>query len=297
MNRRNRAKVAADLSHIERAQVTANSGPSELQMNDAYTKHDNPAVIRDALERLSLVVAPPTLVIALAYWFGWTETNARSKYFGIDASTLGYSTTDYLLRSADASFVPVAVILLASLAMIMLHGFVQHALKAGWGLTVVRRGAKSAAVLGALLSFFGVWAMFKPLPLITNYLIPPVILDGPPLIAYSAWTLRHIRSLGRKREDYVIPAWERIGYTVATLLALLGLFWASSLYASALGRGRAEVLAANLSGQPAVTVFSMRSLSISRLASVLPSLDWRLSIQIPVLRSCDILIQSAISIS
>jgi hypothetical protein len=240
----------------------ANLGPSESQISDTSAEHGGAAAVRNFLERLSLVVAPPTLVIALAYWFGWTQTNARSAYFGIDSSTLGFSTTDYLLRSADASFVPIAVILLAILIVTMLHGFVQHAVMAHQALSTVKRGALGAAMLGVFLTFFGVWAMFEPLPVVSNYLVPPVILGlGPALIAYSAWTWRYAGASGEQRV-YHIPAWERSGYVLAAMLALLGLFWASSLYAAALGRGRAQVLAENLSNQPAVTVFSVKSLGI-----------------------------------
>jgi hypothetical protein len=228
---------------------------------------DSPAgqahAVNDFLQRLSVFVAPPTLVIALAYWFGWTLTNARSRYFGIDSSALGYSTTDYLLRSADAAFVPVAVILLAILAAISLHGLIQRAAMTRRGLAAVRRGAAASAALGIFLAFFAVWAMFRPLPVATNYLVPPVVLGlGPAFIAYSVWTLRNGLPPGRDKAGRVMPAWERSGYVIAAMLALLGIFWASSLYAAALGRGRAQVLAENLPRQPAVTVFSVRSLGI-----------------------------------
>jgi hypothetical protein len=119
-------------------------------------------------------------------------------------------------------------------------------------------------MLGVVLTFFGVWAMFKPLPARTNYLVPPVILGlGPSLIAYSAWTLRHVTVSNQKKMDRVVPMWERSGYVIAVALALLGVFWASSLYASALGRGRAEALAGSLATRPAVTVFSAKSLDIN----------------------------------
>jgi hypothetical protein len=285
MNRWRRTRVGVDNSHVERSREVAVSNTSESHMNDTHTGNASPVAIHDVLDKVSLIIAPPTLVIALAYWFGWTETNARSKYFGIDSSMLGYSTTDYLLRSADAFFVPIAVILLATLIVITLHGFVRHAVTAHEANNAVKRGAACAATLGAFLVFFGAWAMFRPLPLVTSYLVPPVILGlGPALIAYSVWVLRHIGLSGKRRKEYTIPAWERSGYMVAATLALLGVFWASSLYAAALGRGRAEVLAENLSNQPAVTVFSLRSLGIdapgvtsSKIASIDAAYKFRYS--------------------
>ena len=70
---------------------------------------------RRALELIGLVVAPTTLVTALAFYFGWVLTNSRASYFGIDASALGYSTQDYLLRSADALFVPLGSVFVLAL--------------------------------------------------------------------------------------------------------------------------------------------------------------------------------------
>jgi hypothetical protein len=262
-NRRRQTRIARQLSRIERSQPSARPGLPGPRIDNSSVDQAIPVAVRDLFQKLSLFVAPPTLVIALAYWFGWTLTSARSAYFGIDSSTLGYSTTDYLLRSADAAFVPVAIVLLAVLAAILLHGFIQRAVVTHRGPAVVRRGAAGGAAFGAFLTFFAVWSIFRPLPVATSYLVPPVILGlGPALIAYSMWTLRNVRAPARDRAGQVVPAWERSGYVIAAMLALLGIFWASSLYAAALGRGRAQVLSENLSRQPAVTVFSVRSLGI-----------------------------------
>jgi hypothetical protein len=263
MDWRSRTRVADEHLRIEKSEVSAGSGPSQPRIGDSSIDQVSPINVRGALEMLSLVVAPSTLVIALAFWFGWTLTNARSAYFGIDSSTLGFSTTDYLLRSADAAFVPIAVALLVILAAIMLHGSVRYAAMAHRSLKAVVLGAIGGAILGAVLTLCGIWAMFEPLPVATYYLVPPVILGlGPALMAYSVWILRHVRTPNEPRANQFVPAWERSGYVIAAMLALLGIFWASSLYAAALGRGRAEILAENLSTRPTVTVFSAKSLGI-----------------------------------
>jgi hypothetical protein len=240
-----------------------NSGPSEPPIDESSADVVSPVTLHGVLEKLSLFIAPPTLVIALAFWFGWTLTNTRAAYFGIDISTLGFSTTDYLLRSADAAFVPVAVTLLAILAAITLHGWIRHSATTRRGLSAVVNGATVGAFLGAVLTLVGIWAMFAPLPVATYYLVPPVILGlGPGILAYSVWILRHMRPPHGPGGDRGVPAWERSGYMIAAMLALLSLFWASSLYAAALGRGRAQILAETLSSQPAVTVFSVKSLGV-----------------------------------
>jgi hypothetical protein len=94
--------------------------------------------------------------------------------------------------------------------------------------------------------------------------VPPLILGlGPALTAYSLWILRHVRVPNGQKASRSVPAWERSGYVIAAMLVLLGIFWAASLYAEALGRGRAQALAENLSSRPAVTVFSAKSLGIN----------------------------------
>jgi hypothetical protein len=245
------------------ASVAVDPSPVEPPAADASASDVKPFNLSDIFEKISLFVAPPTFIVALAFWFGWTMTNARAAYFGVDSSMLGLSTDDYLLRSADAAFVPIAVLLVILLVAIALHGLLRTAILAGYRLTAIRRGAVSATMLGVLLTAFGVWAMFEPLPVATNYLVPPVILGaGPVLTAYSTWTLRRAAGSGSKAAARAVPGWERSGYVIAVALALLGVFWASSLYANALGRGRAEALAVTLPRRPAVTVFSVKSLDI-----------------------------------
>jgi hypothetical protein len=250
-------------SRTDRSRLSVSSGPPAPEVNDISARSENAVTVRGVLERVSLVVAPPTLVIALAFWFGWTLTNARSAYFGIDTSELGFSTVDYLLRSADATFVPVAIILLVVLTAIMLHGLIQNALGTRRHVIAVLRGAACAATLGAVMTLFAMWAMLEPLPVKTYYLVPPVSLGlGPALIAYSVWIFRHAVPSGKKSIHHATPGWERSLYVLAAILGLLGIFWATSGYAAALGRGRAQILAENLSVQPAVAVFSTKALDI-----------------------------------
>jgi hypothetical protein len=263
VSRRRRKRVAKEALSAEKASVAEEPNPVEPRTAELSASDIKPFNLSDIFEKLSLFIAPPTFIIALLFWFGWTMTNARAAYFGIDSSMLGLSTDDYLLRSADAAFVPIAVILVILLIAIALHGLIRSAIMTGRSLEAVRRGAISGAVLGLVLTSLGVWAMFEPLPFATNYLVPPVILGaGPSLIAYSTWTLRHPTRSDNKAAARTVPAWERSGYVIAVALALLGVFWASSLYANALGLGRAQALAATLPSRPAVTVFSVKSLDI-----------------------------------
>jgi hypothetical protein len=52
------------------------------------------------------VVAPVTLITALAYYFGYRRESAFAGYFGIDPSTLGFTTNDYVLGVSTPSSSP-----------------------------------------------------------------------------------------------------------------------------------------------------------------------------------------------
>ena len=214
--------------------------------------------VREVLEWLSLIVPTLTLLTALLFWFGWTFTNTRAAYFGIDYTTLGFSTSDYVLRSAEGIFVPATVTLLVVLAALSIHAAVSSVLRFARGRTVVRTAAWIVVVVGLAATVVGVWAMFAPLPVASYYLLAPVLQGGGIVaVAYGVYVLRSPAAAAR-----VGPApWERYGYWVVAMLVILNLFWVFSLYASALGVGRAQELELNLATRPSVTVFSTHSLA------------------------------------
>src|SRR5690349_15922216 len=56
------------------------------------------------LKVLGAVGGQIALLTALLFYFGWARTTAEARYLGFDASALGLSTSDYVLRSADTLF-------------------------------------------------------------------------------------------------------------------------------------------------------------------------------------------------
>jgi hypothetical protein len=204
---------------------------------------------RNALELIGLVIAPTTLLTALAFYFGWTLTNARALYFGIDPSTLGYSTQDYLLRSGDALFVPLTAIVVAALAALAIHSVVGTGLRDRRFRTAILRGSLACGGAGAVLLALGIVALFRPLPYPTYYLFAPLSSGlGAVLLAYAAFV----------RRGWLSPV--TVGVVVS--LVVLSMFWAASKYADALGRGRAEKLAQNLATRPAVVVYAKQRLHL-----------------------------------
>jgi hypothetical protein len=101
--------------------------------------------------------------------------------------------------------------------------------------------------------------VFYPLPFETHYLFAPLSLGiGISGLAYSDHLERRTRDRGEELGRLSVPAVVLVAFVVC-----LSAFWSASEYAAALGRGRAQALAASLSSRPAVTVFSKDRLALS----------------------------------
>jgi hypothetical protein len=228
--------------------------------------------VRSVLEIVSLVVAPTTLITALAFYFGWKLTESRAGYFGIDHSTLGFSTEDYLLRSTDALFVPLGVILFFGLVGLAAHVAVAESLGDRRGVVVLRRLVPVTAAIGLVLFGLGAYGVFRDLPFDTHYLFVPLSSGiGIALLTYSVYVWLRLGGRGA-------PSGRSgsLAIVLVALLVVLSLFWAMSEYAGALGRGRAARLEAGLSSRPGVVVFSKERLNMEAPAVVetrLPGAD------------------------
>jgi hypothetical protein len=225
----------------------------------AATERSTESKTSAVLEWVAVALPPATMLTALAYWFGWKLTSSRAGYFGIDYSTLGFSTTDYILRSADAMIVPLLTTLVLVLVALAVHAIVSAFLRRGAFDTYLRGAAAALGLVGVVLASIGFYAVFHPLPW-SYYLLPPELLGfGVILTGYALWLLRW---LFRPDDAQVVAPWERLAVVAATFVVIACLFWASSLYADALGRGRAAALAQSLSSRPLVTVYSTKSLGL-----------------------------------
>jgi hypothetical protein len=218
---------------------------------------------RAALELIALVAAPTALVTALAYYFGVMLTAARAEYFGIDNSVLHFTTRDYLLRSVDALFVPLGALFVAALAGLAIHALAQRYLRDRRAIRPVRWTSRATGALGFIVFVICVYAVFRDLPFGTYYLLPSIGLGiGLIVVAYAVYIEREAGasegpSGASSRRPLPLPFLVLVG-----CIAVLSVFWAASDYASALGRGRAEDLAANLDDRPGVVVYSEQQLGI-----------------------------------
>ncbi|HEX4102863.1 MAG TPA: hypothetical protein VHY21_20340 [Pseudonocardiaceae bacterium] len=79
-----------------RSNGTAPSDPEQRAVVDSS----------NALTIIGTFASQVVLITAFFYYFGWVETNSFLGYFGVDPSLVGYSTSDYVLRSINVAFHP-----------------------------------------------------------------------------------------------------------------------------------------------------------------------------------------------
>src|SRR5438067_4255159 len=196
------------------------------------------------------VVAPVTLITALAYYFGYRREEAFAGHFGIDPSTLGFTTNDYVLRSVDALFVPVTVLLLVAFGAVFLHALA--------GDRFERVELRPVAVVVGLCALILGIALLAGKPIAHDYAYLQAL--GPALgVALLIYALARTRSVSR----HALAAAVFVGIAVV----LVSLFWATSDYADNRGRAEARQLARDITVRPSATIFSKEDLDIHPLAA------------------------------
>jgi hypothetical protein len=210
------------------------------------------------------VIAPASLISALAFYFGWVFTGSRARYFGLDPSVLDLSGQDYILRSTDALFVPLVALLLTVLVALGLHAIVHGWIEAKRRLDLLRWGARGMLALGTVLLALGLWSMREPLPFPTPFLFAQLSSGlGVAFLGYAVYLGGRLNEVDGGR-TYPRPRWLSLaGLVLVVLIIALSLFWAASVYATALGHGGAMDIAANLDGRPAAVVYSKEHLHLA----------------------------------
>jgi hypothetical protein len=112
------------------------------------------------LRSVGAVIGPTTALTAILYYFGWARTKAHYIYFAVDQKELGFSTTDYLLRSAAGAFWPVVFLLVVIIVSLWMHSTVNQALRdpelPSWGIRALFACLVVAGVLLAIRGYTGI---------------------------------------------------------------------------------------------------------------------------------------------
>ena len=205
------------------------------------------AMTTDAARLLRLIgaiVAPTTLVTALAYYFGYRREEAFAGYFGIDPSVVSFSTSDYVLRSVDGLFVPILAVLLVAFAGVCVRPLLPARLSQV-------NSAPPLAAAGIAGLAIGV-ALAAAHPPSSSYIYLQAL--GPGLGAILL-----VAALERRRIPRRLLMPVRI---IGLALVMVSLFWATSEYADKRGADLARKLASDLNRAPQAAIFSKAGLNI-----------------------------------
>ena len=261
----------------DRGWVSANGGPiadlaAELVDPGASQAADRPEGgekgsprLRSVVEIVSLVLAPASLLSALLFYFGWTYTNSRALYFGIDPSTFGYTTQDYLLRSVDPIFIPLGTLLLVAVILLYVHSILVRCIGDGRHRRLLTGIVVALAAVGCSSLVAGLIGVSSGAVFGQTFLVTPLSLCvGIGAVAYADY-LHGRLSAGHDRARHRDPGARRLasaGTILVALFIVLNLFWAVRDWADAVGRGRASELAAMVPYRPGVVVYSKSDLHI-----------------------------------
>lgn len=215
---------------------------------------------------IAAVASQTTILSALLFYFGWASTNALYGYFGVDASVLGLSVTDYLIRGTRLAFPTLLVLGALALFVAYTHRLIRAAVRERSGrLEALVRAARGVGVLLILAGFTVIAISYGGGAAAQLGTFAP-ICAGLTLLAYGPFLGAPAGRGG--------PGTVWLSTTVA--LALLSLFGALGAYAEIVGRQAAAQAAADLPRGSQVIVYSERELNLSGpgvVTSIAPSTD------------------------
>jgi hypothetical protein len=215
-----------------------------------------------AVDFVTRVVAPASLLTAILYYFGYVRELALFGYFGVDLGSLQFSTTDYLVRSAGTIFLPVGTVLACGVLALLLHHMLTLTLsragrkwrRASWALT----GTAAMALL-----ILGVAGLEAPRDVDLSPVTPPVALGTGALLAgYTVYLAAAYASLPSQLTD-TLRATRPLRRILIGALLLVSAFWATAVVAEQRGNAVAQAIEASLPVQPEAVVYSSQRLQIT----------------------------------
>ncbi|MDT5079250.1 MAG: hypothetical protein QOJ80_3887 [Mycobacterium sp.] len=218
----------------------------------SHDKQPNDAVfpVKALLETLGAIAGASALLSALMLYFGWVRTRVLYDYFGVPVGVLRYSTTDFVLRSADVFFQPViwSILALAGLVAVLIGTDVLDRRITKWWLHLLLRAALAAAASAcAVTGALGLVGAVDPWSAAVSLCISGVLIVMQYVFYRRATVLRP-------------PV---IVVVIGLMLTVAATFWTVSIYAAGTGTSIAANIATGTLPRPAATVHSKTDLGIA----------------------------------
>lgn len=180
---------------------------------------------------VGLFIAPTTIITSLCYFYGYVATRTYFSYFGIDTDAIGFSTTDYVVKSLPALYVPLVVGLLAWVAMLWAADYLRRLVQSGRRPRLLRRVAWAAIALGVVGAALTIVGLTKPewAPIQVDVATPVALGLGAALLVAGLWLLAGTRAPDAPRS---FAAAERGSLVVAAGAIVVALFWITDIFAT-----------------------------------------------------------------
>lgn len=217
------------------------------------------------LKVVGSVVAPTTVLTALLFYFGRLHVTQFFGYFGVNFTALDLTLQDYLIRSADGLFVPVAVAASTALVIVWTQRLLAGRLAPQVQASLVRVLPATGTVVGMALVGIAVIGVIDPDRFSRYPELPGLALViGVPLLAYVSRLsrLRPTARSGGPDSHRVSKATGVVEWAAVFVLVSVGLFWTVGNYAAAVGVGRGHDMEAALATWPDAVLYSAQRLSL-----------------------------------
>lgn len=207
---------------------------------------------------VSVIGPPATVVTALVFYFGWARAKAQAEWMGLHVNLFGYTTRDFALLSISALYLPLLLLVALAMLWVWLDRLLRRRIDRGaagrWATTLPRAALLGAgALIGLMVVLLFAERVYSPL-------YAPYLVTAGVLVA--AWAVR-IRRCAAAVEGPRRPAEQQaVEATLLLVLVALLLFWGTSNFAEARGRGLAEDLEVNLPWLPRAQVYSQEPLGL-----------------------------------
>jgi hypothetical protein len=207
---------------------------------------------------VGLFIAPTTVITSLCYFYGYVATRTYFSYFGIDTDAIGFTSTDYVIKSVPALYVPLVVGLLAWLAMLWAGEYLRRLLQSGRRTRLLRRLAWVALAVGAVGVARAIVGLTKPdwAPIHVDAVTPVALGLGTALLMVGFWMLAGTRDPNVPRP---FAAAERGSLVVAAGAIVVALFWVTNMFATFRGQDLARNTNAGLWSRANVVVLDVEA--------------------------------------
>lgn len=209
-----------------------------------------------ALSVISSVGPPLTVLTALLVYFGWARSDAQARAMGIDVSVFAYTVNDFVLRSINSVYIPLASVAVIALGWIITDRALKRIINN-------RRETRLIHFLALLVQTASTIATIALVVMI--FFISPVPIFGPygvsTGILISTWAAK-IRRMSSTRKVVLSLAQKAEENTIVFILVTLFLFWGTADFAGTVGKGEAGEIQREVSTMPEAEIFSPDRLAI-----------------------------------